>query len=30
VPAAEAARVAGAVDGTAVRGHTLRVEAARG
>jgi ATP-dependent RNA helicase DeaD len=29
VPAAEAARVAGAVDGTAVRGHTLRVEAAR-
>jgi ATP-dependent RNA helicase DeaD len=30
VPAADAARVAGAVDGTAVRGHTLRVEAARG
>jgi ATP-dependent RNA helicase DeaD len=29
VPAAEAARVAGAVDGTAVRGHTLRVEPAR-
>ena len=29
VPADEAARVAGAVDGTAVRGHTLRVEAAR-
>jgi ATP-dependent RNA helicase DeaD len=29
VPAADAARVAGAVDGTAVRGHTLRVEAAR-
>ena len=26
VPAADAARVAGAVDGTAVRGHTLRVE----
>ena len=26
VPAAEAERVAGAVDGTAVRGHTLRVE----
>jgi ATP-dependent RNA helicase DeaD len=30
VPASEAARVAGAVDGTAVRGHTLRVETARG
>jgi len=30
VPAAEAARVADAVDGTAVRGHTLRVEPARG
>jgi ATP-dependent RNA helicase DeaD len=30
VPAAEAERVAGAVDGTAVRGHTLRIEAARG
>ena len=29
VPAAEAARVAGAVSGTAVRGHTLRVEPAR-
>src|SRR3954462_15254764 len=29
VPAAEAARVAGAVDGFAVRGHTLRVEPAR-
>jgi ATP-dependent RNA helicase DeaD len=29
VPAAEAARVAGAVDGTAVRGHTLRIEPAR-
>ena len=29
VPAAEAARVAGAVDGTAVRGHTLRIERAR-
>ena len=28
VPAAEAARVAGAVDGTEVRGHTLRVEPA--
>jgi ATP-dependent RNA helicase DeaD len=30
VPTAEAARVAGAVDGTAVRGHTLRIEPARG
>jgi ATP-dependent RNA helicase DeaD len=30
VPAGEAARVAGAVDGTAVRGHTLRIELARG
>jgi ATP-dependent RNA helicase DeaD len=30
VPAAEAARVADAVDGAAVRGHTLRVEPARG
>jgi ATP-dependent RNA helicase DeaD len=30
VPAADAARVAGAVDGTAVRGHTLRIERARG
>ena len=30
VPAAEAARVVDAVDGTAVRGHTLRVEPARG
>jgi ATP-dependent RNA helicase DeaD len=30
VPAADAERVAGAVDGTAVRGHTLRVETARG
>jgi ATP-dependent RNA helicase DeaD len=30
VPAADAARVAGAVDGTAVRGHTLRIEPARG
>jgi ATP-dependent RNA helicase DeaD len=29
VPTAEAARVAGAVDGTAVRGHTLRIEPAR-
>jgi ATP-dependent RNA helicase DeaD len=29
VPSADAARVAGAVDGTAVRGHTLRVEPAR-
>jgi hypothetical protein len=29
VPAAEVDRVAGAVDGTAVRGHTLRVEPAR-
>jgi ATP-dependent RNA helicase DeaD len=29
VPAADAERVAGAVDGTDVRGHTLRVEAAR-
>ncbi|HEX5616821.1 MAG TPA: DEAD/DEAH box helicase [Solirubrobacteraceae bacterium] len=29
VPAAEADRVAGAVSGTAVRGHTLRVEPAR-
>jgi ATP-dependent RNA helicase DeaD len=29
VPAGEAARVAGAVDGTAVRGHTLRIEPAR-
>ena len=29
VPAAEAERVAGAVSGTAVRGHTLRVEPAR-
>jgi ATP-dependent RNA helicase DeaD len=29
VPEADAARVAGAVDGTAVRGHTLRVEPAR-
>jgi hypothetical protein len=29
VPAAEATRVAGAVDGTAVRGHTLRIEPAR-
>ncbi len=29
VPASEAVRVAGAVDGTAVRGHTLRVEPAR-
>jgi ATP-dependent RNA helicase DeaD len=29
VPTAEAVRVAGAVDGTAVRGHTLRVEPAR-
>ncbi len=29
VPAAEAARVADAVDGTAVRGHTLRIEPAR-
>jgi len=29
VPAAEAARVAGAVDGTDVRGHTLRLEPAR-
>jgi ATP-dependent RNA helicase DeaD len=29
VPAADATRVAGAVDGTAVRGHTLRVERAR-
>src|SRR5919199_5228625 len=28
-PAAEAARVAGAVGGTAIRGHTLRVEPAR-
>jgi ATP-dependent RNA helicase DeaD len=29
VPAAEAARVAGAVDGTEVRGYTLRIEQAR-
>jgi ATP-dependent RNA helicase DeaD len=29
VPAAEATRVAGAVDGTPVRGHTLRIEPAR-
>jgi ATP-dependent RNA helicase DeaD len=29
VPAGEAERVAGAVDGTSVRGHTLRLEAAR-
>jgi ATP-dependent RNA helicase DeaD len=29
VPATEAARVAGAVDGTEVRGHTLRIEPAR-
>jgi ATP-dependent RNA helicase DeaD len=29
VPAKEAARVAGAVDGTEVRGHTLRLEPAR-
>jgi ATP-dependent RNA helicase DeaD len=29
VPAGEAARVAGAVDGTEVRGHTLRLEPAR-
>jgi ATP-dependent RNA helicase DeaD len=29
VPAGEAARVAGAVDGAEVRGHTLRVECAR-
>ena len=29
VPAAEATRVAGAVDGTAVRGHTLRIEPAK-
>ena len=29
VPAAEAARVAGAVDGTEVRGYTLRIEPAR-
>ena len=29
VPAADAARVAGAVDGTSVRGHTLRLETAR-
>ena len=29
VPADDAARVAGAVDGTPVRGHTLRVEPAR-
>jgi ATP-dependent RNA helicase DeaD len=29
VPTADADRVAGAVDGTAVRGHTLRVEPAR-
>ena len=30
VPAADAARVAGAVDGTDVRGHTLRLELAKG
>jgi ATP-dependent RNA helicase DeaD len=30
VPAAEAQRVAGAVNGTAVRGHTLRLEPAKG
>jgi ATP-dependent RNA helicase DeaD len=30
VPAGDAERVAGAVDGTDVRGHTLRVEPARG
>src|SRR4051812_35761899 len=30
VPASDAERVAGAVTGTAVRGHTLRVEPARG
>jgi ATP-dependent RNA helicase DeaD len=30
VPSADAARVAGAVDGTAVRGYTMRVEPARG
>jgi hypothetical protein len=29
VPAGDAERVAGAVTGTAVRGHTLRVEPAR-
>jgi ATP-dependent RNA helicase DeaD len=29
VPAGDAERVAGAVDGTAVRGHTLRIEPAR-
>jgi ATP-dependent RNA helicase DeaD len=29
VPEGDAERVAGAVDGTAVRGHTLRIEAAR-
>jgi len=29
VPAGEAERVADAVDGTSVRGHTLRLEAAR-
>ena len=30
VPAADAVRVAGAVDGTDVRGHTLRLELAKG
>ena len=29
-PAADAVRVAGAVDGTDVRGHTLRLELAKG
>jgi len=29
VPAGDAERVAGAVDGTAIRGHTLRIEPAR-